>query len=133
TSYTVRDDSRRIEQKQLAKQPDSFKDLYTPEFGDQVWLKSYRGGKWSEPIAITGPKESIIRCAVAVEGNGTVWVVYSAARDGKHKLLARQIDSNGKAAAEVVLPTGGASNLSPVACTLQNGQVIIAYQRWNPD
>src|SRR5262245_820004 len=48
-SYTVRDDSRRIEQKSFKKQPESFKSLHTPEFADQVWVKSYRGGKWSEP------------------------------------------------------------------------------------
>src|SRR5205807_3490707 len=54
-SYHVRDDSRRIESKPYQKQPENFKDLYTPEFGDQVFVKSYHGGKWSEPIAITKP------------------------------------------------------------------------------
>src|SRR5439155_1507501 len=48
-SYTVRDDTRRIEQKPYREQPKDFKALYTPAFADQVWVKSYRGGKWSAP------------------------------------------------------------------------------------
>ena len=130
TSYTVRDDTRRIEQKQFQKQPDSFKELYTPEFGDQVWLKSYRGGKWSEPIAVTGPKESIIRCAVAVEENGTVQVIYSAMRDQRHSIFARNV-TKGQLGKEVALASDGASNLSPVACTTQKGMVVVGYQHWD--
>ena len=63
TSYTDRVDERRIEQKNYKKQPDNFKDLYKPEFTDQVWIRSCQGGKWSDPIAVTGPSESIARCA----------------------------------------------------------------------
>src|SRR5262249_30008576 len=43
-SYAVRDDSRRIEAPQYKKSPEDFKALYTPEFADQVLVKSYRGG-----------------------------------------------------------------------------------------
>src|SRR5439155_8194985 len=46
-SYTVRDESRRIEPPPLKEQPKDFKAYYTPEFGDQLFVKYYRGGKWS--------------------------------------------------------------------------------------
>ena len=50
-AYHVRDEDRRIEQKPLKGQPKDFKALDTPEFGDQVMVKSNRDGKWGEPIA----------------------------------------------------------------------------------
>src|SRR5579875_1434134 len=90
-SYTVRDESRRIEQKQFQEQPSDFKSLYTPEFADQLFVKYYRDGQWSEPLAITGPKEDLVRCALAVESDGTACVVYSAHRSGRHQIYARSI------------------------------------------
>jgi hypothetical protein len=135
-SYTVRDESRRIEQEQLKKQPADFKALYTPEFGDQLFVKNYRDGKWSEPIAVTGPKEDLVRCAVGAEGNGEVWVVYSANRDGKHALFARSLELTAPGARltpEQRLPTGAGRHLSPVMCTTQAGQIRVAYQSWLQD
>jgi hypothetical protein len=137
-SYTVRDDSRRIEQKPLTKEPMIFKAFYKPTFADQVWVKSYRDGKWSEPVAVTGRKESIARCAIAVEGDGTVWVIYSAIWNGQHSLMARSLKRNQpqdsprdmKVSAEVRLPTSTGGALNPVACTTVDGQIRVAYQRW---
>src|SRR5262249_49916943 len=114
--------------------PADFKALYTPEFADQVWVKSYRGGKWSEPIAITGPRESIARCAVAVEGDGTVWAIYSALRKGNHDLYARSIrpgKGQGQLGKEQRLTNNLGSDVTPVACTTQDG-VRVVYQRWLP-
>src|SRR5262249_17859837 len=88
-SYTGTEENRRTEAPSLKEQPRDFKAFYTPEFGDQLFVKSYRAGKWSEPIAVTGPKEDLVRCAVAAEGDGTVWVTYSAFRDGKHRVYGR--------------------------------------------
>src|SRR5262249_28014237 len=90
-SYTLRDEGRRIEQPQYQKQPDNFKHLYKPEFADQVWVRAYRGGKWGEPVSLTGARESIARCAIAAEGDGTVWVFYSALREGRHRMYARPL------------------------------------------
>jgi hypothetical protein len=128
-SYTVKEESRRIEAPNLKEQPKDFKAYYTPEFGDQLFVKSYKGGKWGEPIAITDNKQDLMRCAIAAEDNGTVWVVYSAFRDGKHNWFARLISAKGELGKEQALTTGGA-NLYPVACTLQNGSVFIVGQEW---
>jgi len=81
-SYHLKDKERRIEQKPLDAQPASFKDYYRPEFGDQLFVKYYRNGRWSKPAALTGPSEDLIRCAIAVEGNGEVTVAYAANRNG---------------------------------------------------
>ncbi|MCI0459212.1 MAG: hypothetical protein L0Z62_19830 [Gemmataceae bacterium] len=128
-SYTLRDESRRIEQKPYKEQPKGFKSLDKPELADQVWVKSYRGGKWSEPIAITGAKESIARCAIAAEGDGTVWVVYSALREGRHRTYVRPVTA-GKPGPEQEIRGTSSPELSPVACTDAEGRVHILSQTW---
>jgi hypothetical protein len=136
--YHVKEEARRIEPPMLKGQPGDFKQFFTPEFGDQLLVKYFKDGKWSKEIAVTGPKEDIIRCAIAAEGNGDVWVVYSAQRSGRHDLYARPAArKHAKGSAEiglgpeVKLTTDGARNLNPVACTLQNGDVRVTYQRWD--
>jgi hypothetical protein len=131
TSYTLRDENRRIEQKKYKSQPESFKDLYKPDHADQLWLKSYRGGKWSEPHAVTGSQESIARCAVAVDSNGQVFVPYSALRDGRHHLFMHVFYPKTKNAIKAwPLITEALSDVSPVACTLQDGSFLVGFQQW---
>jgi hypothetical protein len=130
-SYTVKDEGRRIEAAQLKEQPADFKAFYTPDFGDQLFVKSYRDGKWSKPVAVTGAKEDLVRCAIAAEGDGTVWVVYSANRDGKHKVYGRPITTRGdvhQAGEEILVSRKEVPALGPVACTDQKGRVHVAYQ-----
>jgi hypothetical protein len=128
-SYTDKEDSRRIEAPNLKEQPKDFKAFYTPEFGDRLFVKSYKAGKWSEPIAITGAKEDLCRCSIAAEGDGTVWAIYTANRDGKHNLYARPISPKGGLGAEQALTTRGGS-LHSVACTDQSGNVRVIFQNY---
>lgn len=142
-SYTLKEESRRIEPPQLKEQPKDFKAYSTPDFGDQLWVKYYKDGKWSEPIAITGPNQDLVRCAIAVEGDGDVWVVYSANRKGRYDLYARALSvifpPNGKHSVTVepeqcwTKNKDSVSNLGPVAFTSQKGQVRVKYQEWVND
>jgi hypothetical protein len=132
-SYTLRDESRRIEQQPYKEQPESFKALYKPEFADQLFVKYFRGGKWSEPIAVTGPKESIARCAIAAEGNGDLLVAYSALRQGRQNLFARSMRQKGapqdrapRLGSELRIDKDELPQLDPVACTDQNGRIFLA-------
>jgi hypothetical protein len=134
--YTIKEERRKFQLQQINGEPANFKEFYTPEFGDQLFVKSYREGKWSDPIAVTGPKEDLVRCAIAVEGSGTVWVAYSANRDGRHDIYARQVNDKGqpaRTAAEQRLtrPGDGERNVGPVMCTAHDGSVWLAYQRWS--
>src|SRR5262249_55909221 len=90
-SYHVKEDSRPHDAPQDKEQPKDFKELYTPEFRDQLFVKYFRDGKWSEPIAVTEPREDLARCAIAAEGDGTVWAAYSAHRQGNFDVYARPI------------------------------------------
>jgi hypothetical protein len=144
-SYSVKDERRRIARPFMKEEPDNFKEYDTPEFGDQLFVKYYRHGKWSEPLAVTGLRQDLVRCAIAAEGSGDVWVIYSANRQGKHRLYARSVsaklgkedDKDGapRMGAEELLPAPpeAGKQLSPVACTNAAGQVWVAYQRWLPE
>ena len=135
-SYTIRDESRRIEQQPLKESPADFKGFHTPEFADQLFVKYFRDGKWNEPIPITGPHEDLVRCAIAVEGNGTAWVVYAANRKGRYDVYARSLSvkpagvTTWHPGAEMPLGRGGKANLSPFACTVQDGSLRVCYQGW---
>jgi hypothetical protein len=150
-SYHVKEDSRRIEPPMLDEQPKDFKSYYTPEFRDQLFVKYRKDGKWSEPMAITDDKQDLMRCAIAAEKDGTVWVVYSAnrmtpptLRDPKghfrYDLYARPIrastatgNSRPSLGDEKPLTSVYAANLSPVACTDQSGAIRLSYQSFHGD
>jgi len=129
-AYHNKDDSSRIEQKALKEQPKDFKALYQPEFGDQVMVKYNRGGKWSEAIAITDAKQDIVRVAIAVDKDGTVWVGYSANRDGRHDIYVRPINPKGEPGAEENVTSESGPFLAPVLCTDGDGGVRLACQVW---
>src|SRR5262249_27446021 len=137
-SYTVKEDSRRIEPPSLKEQPKDFRAYYTPEFGDQLFVKYNRGGKWSEPVAATGPHEDLVRCAIGVEKDGRATVLYSARRPGQqhhHIYLRRQADPKDPDKWEPERQLTDDTNphrkpgphLNPVACTDQDGQLYFAW------
>jgi len=138
-SYKLRDETRRIEQPSLTEPPTDFKAFWTPEFGDQLLLKYYRDGDWSQPIRLTSDREDIVRCAVAVTGEGEVCVVYSANRGGNYDLYARSLKylENGKwvqsadIGAELRITTQPGPDLTPVMCTDRAGNLWLACQSWN--
>lgn len=132
-SYTVKEDSRRIEPPQLKTQPKDFKAYNTPEYGDQLWVKYYRAGKWSEPLAVTGAREDLVRCAIAAEGNGNVWVAYSASRGGNFDIYARKLDQKATLGPEQRLTDNPSPDLGPVMCTLTTGEIWLAFQRWDAE
>jgi hypothetical protein len=139
-SYKLRDESRRIEQKDLKEQPSDFKSLFTPEFADQLFVKYYRDGKWSEPLAITGPKEDLVRCGIAVEGDGTVWLTYSANRKGRYDVYYRSlriekeqagprigVEQQLTGSGRIENPVVQGPNINPVMATDQKGRVYLAF------
>jgi len=105
---------------QLQKEPVSFAPLARPTGGDQVKLMRYSKSKrvWSIAEAVSPTGQDVMRTAVAVDGGGRVWVVWSAQRDGNFDLFARA-------------PEGYAGqDLNPVAATDSSGRVWIAWQAY---
>lgn len=135
-AYHVREEERRIEPPKLQEQPRDFGKYFTPEFGDQVLLTRIRNGKAEPPLAVTGPREDIARCALAAEGDGTIWVIYAAHRRGKHLVCARPLRGKGAEESDLgpeeVLPGQDRTerNLSPAACTDSEGRPVVVWQSW---
>lgn len=134
--YHLKDETRRIESQQLKEQPAEFRSYYTPEFGDQVFAKYYKDGKWSQPIAVTGASEDIVRCAIAAEKSGTVHVAYSSRREGELHVYTRTIEfvspnegaNKTRIGAEKKRSTQtGGSAVNPVMCTNQEGDIRLAF------
>jgi hypothetical protein len=143
-SYTPQNKDVVLESPVYTKKPPGFKHLDQPEFGDQLRVKYLRAGRWSESLALTGPHESITRCAVAAEGGGDVWVAYSASRQGVHRLFARRLRGRVARGAGVEGPPqvgpelelGPKDRLPAVACVLatdQLGRVHLAGQAASGD
>jgi hypothetical protein len=130
-SYTVRDNAARIEQMNLKQQPKDFKSFALPEYADQLFLRSHKDGKWGAPIAVTGAKEDLARCAVAVDGKGNVWVAYSAHRGDNFDIYARKADSQGTLGTEQRLTKSTGPDLTPAMCTDAAGEVWLAWQAWD--
>ena len=61
-----------------------------PEFGDRLWVKSYRDGKWNAPDRRHRRRQDLVGCAVAVEARGTAWV--ATAPTGRQARTARPPD-----------------------------------------
>jgi hypothetical protein len=130
--YHVKDDARRVEAANLKQQPDNFRAYDTPELGDQVFAKYHKDGKWSQPVAITGANEDIVRCAIAADGGGNVVVTYSALRNGVHDIFGRSIDPASMKPGKEQKLTGGARDqradrLAPAMATDGAGQVHLVH------
>jgi hypothetical protein len=132
-SYTLKEPRRRTPLQQIADEPRDFRSYYTPGFGDQLFVKFRRDGRWGEPLALTGPNEDLVRCAVGVEGNGRAWVVYSANRQGNYDLYARPASAKpgSQPGPEQRLTKAPGPDLTPVLCTDQAGHLLLACQSWD--
>jgi hypothetical protein len=133
-SYALKDPNRQTTFTEIPEEPKTFEAYHKPEFSDQLLVKTYRDGRWSKALPLTGAHEDLVRCAVAVEGNGTAWVVYSAQRQGKCCLYARSIQGKGDTltlGADQQLTFTRGPALTPALCTAQDGRVLLAYQSWN--
>src|SRR6185437_17130925 len=79
---------------QRKQAPANFDWLSRPAGGDQIKLIRYSiaTGKWGTPEDVSPRREDVMRSAVAVDGNGRVWVIWSANRGGNFDLYARYSD-----------------------------------------
>src|SRR5581483_9439753 len=100
----------------LDAEPKSFDYLARPAGGDQVRLMRYSKARrsWSEPVEVSPPHEDCMRAAVAVDGRGRVWVVWSANRGGNFDLYARY-EENGSWSPEMRLSRDPGTDINPVA------------------
>src|SRR5579864_7774498 len=107
-----------------------FSFLARPAGGDQVLLMHYSVSQrtWTGPFAVTNTNEDIMRSAVAVDGQGRAWIIYSAQRSGNFDLYARSAHSDGSMSAEIQLTSDPGTDIFPIATTDASGRVWVAWQ-----
>jgi len=113
--------------KRFQEEPENFDMLGVPAPGDRLNLIKVVNGKASEPIPVTEPGQDLYRPAVACDGDGRTWVLWSANTDGNLDLYARSFDQGGWSAALRLTEDPG-PDLNVVATTDSGGRVVLAWQ-----
>ena len=115
--------------RQLTEAPANFDEYARPAGGDQVFLMSYSKARrtWSAPMAVSAPKQDVMRTAVAVDGQKRVWVFWSAQQNGNFDIYAKAL-SNGSWSRETRITSDPGTDLNPVAATDSSGRVWVAWQ-----
>ncbi|HYM13779.1 MAG TPA: hypothetical protein VEU62_23775 [Bryobacterales bacterium] len=118
----------------LTEKPGSFEALARPVGGDQVRLIEYSKSRrtWSAPYAVSPARQDIFRTAIAVDGEGRVWVIWSANVGGNYDLYARCRQGR-HWSEEMRLTQDPGPDLSPVAVTDAAGAVWVAWQGYRRD
>ena len=109
--------------------PKDFKLYAEPTGGDQIWARKYSAGKWGENIAVTPAGGDCYKTAVAVDGSGRAWVIWSENHRGNFDIFARAVDASGPGEQVQVSKEPGA-DIDAVATTDAGGRVWIAWQGW---
>jgi len=100
--------------------------------GDRVMLRSGGPQGWGEPVEISPGGGDVYKCGVAVDGRGTVWVVWSQnvrypATDANFEILARPVVA-GRPGEPVTISTHPGSDVHPAVATTADGRVWCAWQ-----
>ncbi|MGA3323338.1 MAG: hypothetical protein ABSF45_02610 [Terriglobia bacterium] len=109
--------------------PHDFKLYAEPTGGDQIWARKYSGGNWGDNIAVTPAGRDCYKTAVAVDGSGRAWVVWSENHGGNFDIFARAVDASG-AGEQVQISKEAGADVDAVATTDAGGRVWIAWQGW---
>jgi hypothetical protein len=109
--------------------PSDLEQYRTPTGGDQILVRKYAGGVWSEPIEITTPGLDLYRPAIAIDGKNRPWVFWSQNTGNNFDVHARVIEG-GKPGAHVQISHEAGSDIDPVAVADSEGGLWVAWQGW---
>jgi hypothetical protein len=113
--------------------PTDFSYLAKAPGGDRLWIREQRNGAWAEPVAVTPAGGDLYKCAIAYDGKGRTWVVWSqntswpATALANFEIFAASV-TDGKVSAPTKLSNAPGSDVSPVVATDAAGNVWVAWQ-----
>jgi len=111
--------------------PKDFSALQPKGGSDRVMLTWFDGKQWAQPVPVTDEGLDVWRPAIAVDGKGIVWVVWSQNVKGNWDLLVRRFDPKAKTWSKIErLTTDSGADIHVVATRTPSGQVWIAWQGW---
>ena len=101
-----------------------------PTGGDQLFLLHYSKSQrvWTGPFPVPGSGQDLMRSAVAIDGQGRAWIIYSAQRAGNFDLFARSATADGVLSPEIRLTSDPGPDLFPAAATDSTGRVWVCWQ-----
>ena len=108
----------------LQHAPESYDYLARPAGGDQVFAMRFSDSQkgWSRPEPVSPKGEDTAGSAIAADGQGRVWVVWSSERNGNFDIYARS-NSKGQWGPEVRVTKDAGTDLNPVAVADAKGRV----------
>ena len=96
--------------------------------GQRVFFQRQIDGAWSAPAIAFGASGNLVEeMSVTSTPDGAIWLFYSSRVGGQFVILLRRFVA-GAWEAEVQVSTG-INNLSPVAATAANGDVMVAWKQ----
>ncbi len=113
--------------KPLTEEPKDFSYLGAPTGGDQIMFTEMKGGQWSAPLGITPPGGEYVRTAIAADGQGRLWVIWSGNEKGNWDLYA-SVRQGAEWTKPMRLTSDAGSDILPVATTDSEGRVWAAWQ-----
>jgi len=115
----------------LTEEPKDFEFLRPKGNGDQIWLVRFDGKNWSEPMPVTENGLDVWKPTVAVDGKGSVWVIWSQNLKGNWELMARRYDLISRQWGKVErLTNAEGADINAVSTTDAKGTVWVAWQGW---
>ncbi len=133
-AYVAYADTLEGEARQAAQQglPDDVSWCATPGGGDQLLLRRCVRGQWSEPIPVTKAGQDLYRPAVAVDGQGRLWVVWTQKVRGNWDLFARALRGD-RWGERVRLGRSPGPDIAPAAAAAPDGSVVVVWQAGRGD
>ena len=117
-------------------EPGELSFLAKPPGADQLLLRVVKDGQSGEPIAVTDEGADIYKSAVAVAGDGTLWIFWS--QNKSYQPFPKNPQANfdiwvrsyqkGKFGAAVKISESQENDIWPVATTDSSGRVWVAWQ-----
>ncbi len=111
----------------ISRPPKDFAFMAEPTGGDQVMLLTLADGRWEGPQAVTPAGQDVYRTATAIDGEGRVWVVWSANQEENWDIYARALQ-DGHWSKTIRVSRQAEPDGFPVAATDAGGRVWVAWQ-----
>lgn len=113
-----------------------FDRLVPKRHGDRIRLRRFDGKAWQAALSATDEGLDVWRPAVAVDGKGTVWVIWAQQVEGNWEIFRRGYTPGGAGgnegtwSAAVRVTDAPGSDFHVVAATDAKGTVWLAWQGW---
>jgi hypothetical protein len=111
----------------IPAEPADFAYLATPAGGDQLMFTELDGGRWTTPTTLTEAGGDLFGVASALDGQGRLWVFWSANVKDNWDLFGR-FRTGGRWSDPIRITSAAGSDFHHAAATDSEGRVWLAWQ-----